>query len=89
MATQEVIVNDILWRDLVAELSLITGEVYTAQNVSNSTAYITEQSSLPDDDSPRHEIAPGASKGVISNGIDGIWVKGKNSTVTIVVTVSN
>ncbi len=89
MATQSVVVTEDTWINLVTEFSLVVGTSYIVQNISGHRAYLTELATPPDDDSPKHTISAGKSKGVIPASGIGLYVKGVNSNIIIVVTESN
>jgi hypothetical protein len=60
MSTQGVVVQT-SWINITTEFSLTDGQVYSVQNTGSVVIQLTEQTTTPDDASPRHDILPGLS----------------------------
>ena len=88
MATQLIKTDNATWKDIISELSLSVGVAYTIQNTGSDTILLTEAAVIPTGTSAYHKLDPKVFQSIVPETGLGIWIKGKNSSVKLIVTES-
>lgn len=70
-------------QNLVAEMSLTSGQRYYLQNTGRATVWIAERTAAPGADAARHHVKPGAPH-YFTVGARGVWVWARSGTVVTV-----